>query len=127
MDNARNETASIDELPACFSQRKIRSPDMDTATTDDTDYLEACDVEAVARMVNALLVEHWIMRDRLAILEQLLIDHGILDDTTIDRYAPTADFAARLEALRDTVFANVLEAPFSEQHRSVENLRAKRP
>lgn len=96
-------------------------------TTAPTDYLEACDVEAVARMVNALLVEHWIMRDRLAILERLLTDHGILDDAVIDRYVPTADFATQLEELRDTVFANVLEAPFSQQHRSVENLRTKRP
>jgi len=92
-----------------------------------TSYLEAGDVDAVARMLNALLTEHWIMRDRLAILEQLLVEGGLVQADTIDRYTPDDQFAQRLEALRETTFANVLGAPFAQDGRTVENLRNRRP
>lgn len=90
-------------------------------------YLEAGDVEALARMLNALLAEHWIMRDRLAVLEQLLVEQGVVQGDAVDRYTPQAEFAEHLEALRNTIFANVLGAPFTQQERTVENLRGRRP
>ena len=90
-------------------------------------YLEPTDVDALARMLNALLTEHWIMRDRLAILEQLLTEGKVIQVDAIDRYTPQAEFAENLEALRDTVFANVLGAPFAQEGRTVENLRSRRP
>jgi hypothetical protein len=90
-------------------------------------YLEAGDVDAVARMLNALLTEHWIMRDRLAILEQLLVDSGVVHGGAIDRYTPQGEFAENLEALRQTTFSKVLGAPFAQEDRTVENLRNRNP
>ena len=90
-------------------------------------YLEAGDVDAVARMLNALLTEHWIMRDRLAILEQLLVDSGVVQHGAIDRYTPQGEFAGNLEALRQTTFSKVLGAPFAQEDRTVESLRSRNP
>lgn len=93
----------------------------------DASYLDSSDVEAVARMVNALLTEHWIMRDRLAILEHLLDEGGIVKSRDIEAYVPAGEFAEALETLRGTVFGNVIGAPFAPQAASVAELRNKRP
>ena len=90
-------------------------------------YLESSDVEAVARMLNALLTEHWIMRDRLAILEQMLDEAGIVRSRDVEAYVPAGEFAEALETLRDTVFGNVIGAPFAPLASSVDELKNKRP
>lgn len=96
-------------------------------STQGPRYLESTDVDALARMLNALLAEHWILHDRTAILEQLLVEHGVLSAEAVERYRPSGEFAQRLEALRNTVFANVLGAPFSNESRTVETLRQRQP
>ena len=90
-------------------------------------YLEGSDVEAVARMLNALLTEHWILRDRLAVLEAILGDRGILENGEIDAYVPSEDMAEALETLRNTVFGNVIGAPFAPGEATVAELRKRRP
>ena len=94
-------------------------------------YLEGSDVEAVARMLNALLTEHWILRDRLAVLERILEailgDRGILENGEIDAYVPSEDMAEALETLRNTVFGNVIGAPFAPGDATVAELRERRP
>jgi hypothetical protein len=90
-------------------------------------YLQPSDVEALARMLNALLTEHWIMCDRVVVMERLLIERGALEPGQVDGYVPSGEFAATLEALRNTVFAKVLQAPFASDSRTVENLKACKP
>ncbi len=90
-------------------------------------YLAAADVEALARMLNALLVEHWVLHDRVAVLEELLVERGAIEAGAIEAHRPSADFSARLEALRGTVFANVLGAANSDERRTVDELRRRKP
>ncbi|MEX2495074.1 MAG: hypothetical protein WD448_03240 [Woeseia sp.] len=90
-------------------------------------YLAAADVEALARMLNALLVEHWILYDRVAVLEELLAQRGAIEVGSLETYRPSADFSVRLEALRNTVFANVLGAADGGERRSVDELRRRQP
>ena len=107
---------------------RARPPAEGTSADDECDqYLRAQDVEALGRMLNALLTEHWIVCDRLAVMEQVLTERAVLDPGQLDRYLPSGEFAARLEALRGTVFAKVLEAPFPEDSRTVDHLKSLKP
>lgn len=96
-------------------------------TEEAGSYLRAQDVEALGRMLNALLTEHWIVCDRMAVMEQVLSERGILRSGELDRYVPSGEFALRLEALRNTVFAKVLEAPFADDRRTVDHLKSLQP
>lgn len=96
-------------------------------SVDKPAYLDGSDVEAVARMLNALLTEHWILRDRLAVLEAVLGERGILEDGEIDAYVPSAEMAEALETLRNTVFGNVIGAPFAPAESTVAEIRQRRP
>lgn len=98
---------------------------MTTGRTGAPSYLSAGDVDALARMTHALLTELWIVRDRVAVLEKLLEAAGQLPPQAVDRYVPDGDFARQLEALRDTMVANVAGAPFSDADRSVAALRER--
>lgn len=66
----------------------------------------------LARIAYQLLVELWIARDRIAVLEELLAEKDIIARGEIDRYQPTGEFAAKLELLRDHMIENVAGAPF---------------
>lgn len=112
----------------------IDNSDIDKSNIDKSNmdkpkagYLEGSDVEAVARMLNALLTEHWILRDRLAVLERILGDRGILEEGEIDAYVPSEEMAEALETLRNTVFGNVIGAPFAPGEATVAELRKRRP
>lgn len=89
-------------------------------------YLVPDDVDALARMLNALLIEHWILYDRVAVLENLLTERGIIEPGSLDAFLPTGEFAASLEAVRERIFSNVLGAA-SGEGRSVDELRKRRP
>jgi hypothetical protein len=97
------------------------------STRSRSEYLHTEDVQALARMLNALLTEHWVVCDRLAVMERLLIERGVLESGQVDGYVPSAEFAASLETLRNTVFAKVLDAPFSNDRRTVEHLKSLKP
>lgn len=65
------------------------------------------------RMNLALLKELWVQRDRVAVLERLLVEHGVLGPEEVDRFQPDSDFAAVLAAERDAFVRSVLLAPAS--------------
>jgi hypothetical protein len=65
----------------------------------------------LGRMIFQLLSELWITRDRLAVVEQLLVDKGIVGPREADDYVPDEAFNARIEALRKLMVDNVLGAP----------------
>jgi hypothetical protein len=83
-------------------------------------YLGPDSVEDLGRMLMALLSEHWILRDRFALLEALMIERGALAEGELDNYAPPPELAARLAALRDRTVAAVIGAPLAARERSVE-------
>ena len=75
-------------------------------------YLEGQNLDDLARMNTALLSELWIVRDRLAVLEKLLADRGVVKPGEVDTFVPDTIFAGELENLRDTMVKNVAGAPF---------------
>lgn len=85
-------------------------------------YLQEIDIEALARMNAALISELWIMRDRLAVLEQLLEERGVLAPEEINDYTPREPFASKLAALRQVVVGSIVGAPFANDDRTVEAL-----
>lgn len=88
-------------------------------------YLGPDNVDDLGRMVTALLTELWITRDRLAVLEQVLRERGIVLPGEIDDYIPDAAFEAELETLRDRMAGNVIGAPLAARERSVDQILAR--
>lgn len=76
-----------------------------------TSYLKDELLDNLARMNFQLLSELWITRDRLAVVEQILADKGLVGAREADDYVPTAEFAEQLEAMRKLMVDNVLSAP----------------
>ncbi|WP_421738086.1 hypothetical protein [Caulobacter sp.] len=88
-------------------------------------YLTAENVDDLGRMTMALLAELWIVRDRVAVLEQLLIDRGGLTADEVDDYVPTGAFAVQLETLRDRMANAVVGAPIAAEERGVDQILAR--
>ena len=88
----------------------------------DEPYLQSTDLDYLVRMNAELLSELWIARDRIAVLEQVLVDRGVIGATDVDSYVPDDAMTERLETLRRVVVENVLGAPFKNQH-TVQSLR----
>ncbi len=77
-------------------------------------------------MLMALLSEHWILRDRFALLEALMIERGALADGELEDYVPSADVAARIEALRNRTVSAVIGAPLAARERSVDAILGRK-
>jgi hypothetical protein len=89
------------------------------------DYLGTISIDNLGRMLMALLSEHWILRDRFAILEALMVERGALAAGELDDYVPSAEMAAKLEMLRDRTAAAVIGAPLAADQRSVPEILAR--
>jgi hypothetical protein len=85
--------------------------------------LTADDMDRLARQNAQLMAELWIVKDRMAILEKLLEESGVLDRAALNRNVPEGDFAAELAHERDAFVARIVDdAP---ENRSVETLKAR--
>jgi hypothetical protein len=78
-------------------------------------YLKDELLDALARMNMELLSELWIARDRMAVLEQVLIENGCLAPAAVDDYVPSEAVAERMAALRSLMVENVLTAPWRSE------------
>jgi len=81
--------------------------------------------EQLSAMLMALLSEHWILRDRFAVLEALMIERGVLSESELDDHVPTPAQAAMIEKLRDRTAAAVIGAPLAADQRSVAAILAR--
>jgi hypothetical protein len=88
-------------------------------------YLSENNVDDLGRMVLALLSEVWIMRDRMAITEELLFQKTGISSADIDDYLPTPEVSAKLDALRKRVVISVVGAPLAAEDRSVDAILAR--
>lgn len=77
-------------------------------------YLHNATVEDTARMIESLAEELWILKDRSAILEQLLIDKVGLTLEEIESYEPGEELAQRLTRDRQRLIRKVFGAPLSD-------------
>lgn len=87
-------------------------------------YIGSDALDHLARMNVELLSELWIMRDRMAVLEKLLADKGVVPDGAVDQFVPDAVFADRLERLRTLMVENVIGAPYRHEL-TVEQLKER--
>lgn len=85
-------------------------------------YLTEENTDDLGRMVVGLLSELWIMRDRMAVLEQLLVKSGVLAPDAIETFSWTPAQAAEMEKLRDKVVASVIGAPLAAQERGLDQI-----
>jgi hypothetical protein len=76
-------------------------------------YLQNGTVEDVARMVESLTEELWILKDRVAVLEQLLVDKAVVGATEVDEHEPDEELSALLRRERQRVIRKVLGAPLA--------------
>jgi hypothetical protein len=56
----------------------------------------------------ALAQETYVNRDRLALVEKILDDQGVLRREDLDRYQPSDDEQRAIEARRDDFVASIL-------------------
>ena len=85
-------------------------------------YLNENNVDDLGRMVVGLLSELWITRDRLSIVEELLVQKGSLTAGAVDAFEWSQPRAEEMEALRDQIVAAVIGAPIAAKERGIDQI-----
>jgi len=86
-----------------------------TARRPDRPYLASRESDAAALVSTQLMTELWILKDRVAVLEQLLQERQVLSRVEISEYVPTGSFAEELDRERDAYVSRVAGAPFNDE------------
>lgn len=87
---------------------------------DSKHYLSIDDVDQLARQNTQLMAELWIVKDRLAVLENLLVEKGVLAAEEAD--APPDDaLGEKLDRERERYIKRIVGLP--PQERTVEALK----
>ena len=71
-------------------------------------FLDHASIDKVMKVVMALAQETYVNRDRLALVEKILDEKGVLRRRDLDRYEPTEDEQRAIQARRDDFVASVL-------------------
>lgn len=77
-----------------------------------TDYLRQRRVDDLAGAYVSLLGELWIIKDRQAVLEEVLAGHGIAAADAIERFEPSGEFKQRLDSERQQWVRRMVGALF---------------
>lgn len=85
-------------------------------------YLHVDDVDQLARQNVQLLTELWIVKDRLAVLEDLMVRKGLLAADEIDNVDPDAPLTDKLEGERESYIKRVMG--LAPEERTTETLKA---
>lgn len=85
-------------------------------------YLSEADVDQLARQNTQLMTELWIVKDRLAMLEALLVEQGIMAEDALDAAPPAAALAEQLDRERERFVQRIVGLPPEE--RTLERLKA---
>lgn len=88
-------------------------------------YLEAEDLDTLARQNIQLMAELWIVKDRLAMLEDMLEKQGLIDRRTFETTEPEGPLAEELEAQRAAYIKRIVG--LSADQRTIPNLQAVAP
>lgn len=88
---------------------------------DSKHYLSIEDVDQLARQNTQLMTELWIVKDRLAVLENLLAEKGVVTPEEVDT-PPDEALAARLDKERERYIKRIVGLPPEE--RTVEALKS---
>ncbi len=94
-------------------------------------YLTPDNVDDLGRMVTAIICELWITRDRLAVVEEMLVEKGVVASGQIDAFEWPLAKAGQVEQLRDKVIGTIMGAPVAGRDRSIDAIldraKLKRP
>lgn len=88
-------------------------------------YLQAEDLDTLARQNIQLMAELWIVKDRLAMLEDMLEKQGLIDRTTFETTEPDEALSEELEAQRVAYIKRIIG--LSADQRTIPNLKAVAP
>ncbi len=61
-------------------------------------------------MLMQLVTEHWAVRERMLVLERLLVDKGVLDEGELDAFRPDPERDASWDAMSFELIQAVVEA-----------------
>ena len=61
-------------------------------------------------MLMRLVTEHWALKERVLVLEKLLVENGILSDEALDSFRPDADVDARWDQESYALVQAIIEA-----------------
>lgn len=84
--------------------------------------LNDSNIDDLSRMVMALVQEVWIMRDRMAVTEQLLEDRLGISASDIDDFVGSEEFRETIREMRDRFAMRIVGAPLAARERSVEQI-----
>lgn len=88
---------------------------------DDPMLLQDPATDALVRMVTELTAELWVERDRRMVLEDVLVDAGVIDSDSLESYVPDESHRGRYRSERDALVQSV----FKELRRVVAIVAAK--
>ena len=71
-------------------------------------FLDHPSIDRVMKVVMALAQETYVNRDRLALVEKILDDKGVLTRTDLDQYQPGDAEQQEIEQRRDEFVASIL-------------------
>ena len=82
------------------------------ANKAETDFLLHRRIDDLAAAYVSVLSELWILKDRQAVLEQVLARHGIPAAEAVDKFEPEGEFKAQLDAERQAWVRRMVGALF---------------
>lgn len=88
-------------------------------------YLQAEDLDTLARQNIQLMAELWIVKDRLAMLEDMLAKQGLIDRAVFETTEPDEALSAELEADRVAYIKRIVG--LSADQRTIPNLQDVAP
>lgn len=72
--------------------------------------LRRADIDRLGQALITLTKELWIVKDRQRVLEAVLADAGLLDNTAVDTYQPAETLESDLKAERQKLIDDVINA-----------------
>ena len=84
--------------------------------------LDSSNIDDLSRMLMALVQEVWIMRDRMAVTEQLLEDKLGITAADIDDFVGSDEYQEAIREMRDRFAMRIVGAPIAARERSVEQI-----
>ena len=73
-------------------------------------FFEHADSDRLLAMLMQLVTEHWALKERVLVMERILVDKGLLTEEELDAFRPDADTDVAWDALSFELMQSVIEA-----------------
>ncbi len=73
-------------------------------------FFDNAESDRLLAMLMQLVTEHWAVRERMLVMENLLVDKGVLGEGELDAYRPDAEQDASWDAMSFKLIQAVVEA-----------------